>query len=103
MLITNMSKTNTDVKKMKKFYRIINIGSLKNDSYGNVQFVKPELELFNEEKYYKSSDAKHWVLGPNVVALDARDASGISASDKTQYTTLKCLAQETQTPESIAF
>lgn len=78
MLITNMSKTNTDVKKMKKLYRIINIGSLKNESYGNVQFIKPELEIFNEEK-----DCKPF--------------------DKTQLAILKFQTHETHTPESITF
>lgn len=50
MLITNMNKTNTEMKKTKKFYRIINIGTLKNESYGKVQFVKPDLEIFTMEK-----------------------------------------------------
>jgi hypothetical protein len=54
MLITNMCKTNTDIKNAKKLYRIINIGTLKNETYGTVQFIKPKLEIFNEEKDHRA-------------------------------------------------
>lgn len=45
-----MNMTISESKKMKKYHRIINIGTLKNDSYNYAKFVKPLLETFNEER-----------------------------------------------------